>query len=651
MIGLFTDPFTDELLYSAVSRYHHRVRNRSKEATARDLFGNARIKIIVDFQTRLDYLASQLPPETYPVSRLIDDYTMLPFYAPFIPAERHEELRRDIRGEGGGSIHARLGVLTSGLGVECLRLCPACAEDEDRAPDREPYWHRVHHAPGVMVCPEHAVFLVDSAVKIRNRSKNEAFVTARQAIADMPLASKSPVRVDLANKEHQILLSLAQRAASIFKARIQAADLNALRSRYLNLLFERGLAKYGGQVKQFRLEKQFLDYYLPQLLNQLGCGLDLRNHWLRRLLNEWKSSRQPLHHLLLMEFLDRPVEEFFQGPVEREPFGKGPWPCLNKASGHYGEALITECSIGVSQEAQKLVMGTFRCGCGFTYRRVGLDSTSERQFQYDKILSLGEAWYEKLRERVPAREEDLPEIASTLGVSVSVVELEMNRLIKSAKTWQPLVRSEKRGRKASALSESEAREKHRSSWQKAIKDNPGLGRTALRRIEFAAYDWLVKNDREWKEENSPARQGYRRTIQRVDWTARDNKYSAVVRQAAERILNALGRPIWSSRTGIASELGILAVVYKHSGNLPLTNKALDEVSESITAFAVRRIRWAADCYRQEQVPADRWKLQMRAAVSNKIARDPEVKVAFDECVRALREMNDAGWEGSAKGSG
>lgn len=57
MIGFFTDPYPDELLYSACARYHRRARNISKEATARDLFGSGRTKIVVDFQTRLNYLA------------------------------------------------------------------------------------------------------------------------------------------------------------------------------------------------------------------------------------------------------------------------------------------------------------------------------------------------------------------------------------------------------------------------------------------------------------------------------------------------------------------------------------------------------------------------------------------------------------------
>ena len=165
MIGFFTDPYPDELLYSALARYHRRARNLSKEATARDLFGNKRAKIVVDLPTRLDYFASQLPSETYSVNRLIDEYTMLPFYSPFTPSERHVALRQSMSGEGGGSLHARLGILTSGIDVKHLRFCILCVQE-----DREPYWHRIHQAPGVKVCPTHSILLSLSDVSVRNRS-------------------------------------------------------------------------------------------------------------------------------------------------------------------------------------------------------------------------------------------------------------------------------------------------------------------------------------------------------------------------------------------------------------------------------------------------------------------------------------------------
>ena len=337
MIGFFTDPYPDELLYSACSRYHKRAGNRSKEATALDLFGKRQTVITVDFQSRIDYLVAQLPTITYTAPRLIDQNTMLPPYAPFMTKERHEAIKRDMRSEGGGSIHARLGILTSGLDIKYLRFCPACVKQ-----DREPYWHRVHQVPGVEVCPTHAVFLSDSAVNVRNRSKNRAFMTVKQAVDELSPASMALRQLNLDDREHKALLLLARDAEWLLSTQVEVKDRNILRRRYLRLLFEHGMASYSGKVKHARLTERFLDHYSPTLLEKLKCDLKLRYHWLRRLINDWKRARHPLHHLLLMQFLGCSAETFFSLPVDEQPFGKGPWPCLNTAGGHYRENFITE---------------------------------------------------------------------------------------------------------------------------------------------------------------------------------------------------------------------------------------------------------------------------------------------------------------------
>lgn len=599
MIGFFTDPHPDELLYSAVSRYHYRARNLSTESTARDLFGHARTHIIADLQSRLDHLASQLPPETYPVSRLIDEHTILPYFAPFMPAGRHEEIRLDMRGAGGGAIHARLGILTSEITVDYLRFCPVCAVHDEGTRGGGAYWHRAHQLPGIEVCPTHAVFLVDSAVAVRGRGKRRTFVTARQAIADLPAESLTAVPLDRDSREHQILLRLAQRAGWLLKAQIRVPDLDALRRQYLHALFEMGVARYSGSVKHPILEEQFLDYYTPGLLRHLKCGLELRYHWLRRLINDWDRSRHPFHHLLLMEFLGRPMEEFFQGPAEYKPFGEGPWPCLNKAAGHYMEPRITECHIRDTWNDESRLIGIFRCDCGFAYRRSGADSTEERRFQYDGILSLGEAWYRKLRSLLVSGDGTHKELAQVLGVGVNTVKKEIKRLREAEKTGHFKTRHHGRDRHGPALRGGEKHEAYRNRWRKIVTENSGLSRAALAHHDRAAYIWLLKHDKQWFNENSPARRRKPGTRPRVNWQERDEKYSADVRETAEDMLNRPGRPVRASRAAIVIELGIQAVVEKHADKLPLTNQTLDQVSESHMSHTIRKVRWAADCYRQE----------------------------------------------------
>lgn len=651
MIGFFTDPYPDELLYSACARYHRRVRYRGTETTARDLFGHGQTTIVVDLPTRLNYLTSQLPAETYSVNRLIDEYTMMPLYTPFMPPERCEMLRQDMSGEGGGALYGRLGVLTSGIDVKYLRFCVLCVED-DRRLYRKPYWHRIHQAPGVEVCPTHSVFLSDSCVSVRNRSKGQAFITAKDATSELMSAGVELRPLDSKDKAHNALLKVARDAAWILSNRIEVPDQTVLRRRYLRLLLDRKLASPSGfMVRHDRLKTQFLEYYSAELLQRLGCGLELRYHWLRRLLNAWERSRHPLHHLLLMQFLDCSAEEFFRLPVEDdEPYGKGPWPCLNVVCPHYREVRIAECRIGRTQGKTKRPIGTFQCECGFTYRRIGPDMADERRFEYDSVMSFGEHWYAKLREMLAAREHTRREMACMLSVSFGTINIEIKRLKEARESGRPLVQRFL-NRSAPLSDDSVLRGKHRKQWRELRAENPNAGRAKLSVLAKEAYRWLLKHDRKWLDDNHPRYPRRGGHSPRVDWPKRDQEYSAAVHETAANMRSIVGRPVRVSRTGVAKKLKILTVVDKSSAKLPQTNSALDEVAESLTSFAIRRVRWATDCFRQERVPAGLWKLQMRAGISNEMMADLKVKAACEDSVRALRELNEAGWEGSAKGSG
>ncbi len=329
---------------------------------------------------------------------------------------------------------------------------------------------------------------------------------------------------------------------------------------------------------------------------------------------------------------------------------KEPWPCLNTISGHYRDARIEACQISHSQDKAKRLMGTFQCECGFSYRRIGPDTTDERRFEYDRVMSFGAVWYEKLCGMLAVGDHSHRAMARVLGVSRMVIKAEIKRLEKARESNQPLARRFV-NRSAPLVNDSDLREKYRKHWGEVRTENPNVGRAKLGYIAHEAYIWLLKHDKKWLEANFPQCLGRGSRRPKVEWSKRDDEYSAAIRKTAIDMHNVIGRPVRVSRTGLAKKLGILAVVYKNTAKLPLTNKALNEVSESITSFAIRRIRWATDCYRQEHIPANEWKLLARAAVSNNLARHTEVKAAFEECVRRLREMNEGGWVDLAKGSG
>lgn len=71
--------------------------------------------------------------------------------------------------------------------------------------------------------------------------------------------------------------------------------------------------------------------------------------------------------------------------------------------------------------------------------------------------------------------------------------------------------------------------------------------------------------------------------------------------------------------------------------LPLTVEALEEVAEPRVAFAIRRIRWAAECFRQENILPALSTLGLRTGINHSFWYVPEVKAAFEEELLSLRQ--------------
>jgi hypothetical protein len=95
-----------------------------------------------------------------------------------------------------------LGQISSGIpDHEFLMVCPLC-EGEDYECFGERYFHRLHQAAGVFVCPKHRTFLVKTVV---SRKDLRSFISAESVFEDIP-----PTFIDEANEEHLRLLFIAE---------------------------------------------------------------------------------------------------------------------------------------------------------------------------------------------------------------------------------------------------------------------------------------------------------------------------------------------------------------------------------------------------------------------------------------------------------
>ncbi len=691
MIRCFRDPHPDELLYSICARFSDKMGYPAKKTVIKELFGRKTLTAIADLPKNLDHLCAALPSETnYTFDAIVNNHTLLPLYAPFLPVEQLQNLLEDMhRDTGGPGMHFRAGLTSNHIALpRWLRFCPQCAE-EDRAYYGECYWHRVHQVPGVEICPRHGVYLQNSTVSLRDNKRWE-FTSAEHAIPCVtPSISAS------ADPSREVLLQIALDATWLLNQHSPESRLDFIHTQYEVLLSDLHLATYQGKTHIGKLTAAFETSYAPALLRRLQCELNESRgeNWLVRFLRKPHPARRPIQHLLLMQFLGYSAEAFFGLPAERKPFSNGPWPCLNVVCRHYHQLSISKFDLTYSRSSASYgrPIGIFSCECGFVYSRLGPDKSSEDVFKISSVKSYGVVWEDKLRELCQGKMVSELGIAQELGVDYSTVQRQAARLglsyskriLNKDKPQDPeqekwlydlwkdktltmrdiaqqmglsfsavrrmalrlgLAFADSHGRPARLKRErrtddrdsytQEERSRQRLAWLSAVRENPELGTGDLSRTLPQAHRWLRYHDSEWLREHSPMRSRGKPIALRVDWESEDIRLAEAVKSSAQRLRNAPGKPVWITRSSIGKDIGESTRLHLDLERLPLTARALAEVAETRQQWAVRRIWWTVDLYVQDRLYPGRIAFIKRAGVRESAER-PEIKQAIDAAILAL----------------
>jgi Tn7-like transposition protein D/TniQ len=661
VINHFPTPLPDELFYSLCARYGDRVRYSDIEAVNKELFGARGMSASVGMPSHLGRFAASLPPHhELTVQRLIDKHTLFPFYGPFLPVKRYARVRKDMEGSDGSAIHKCAGITPSNVRQhDWLRYCPACITEDRRALDRGCYWRRLHQVPGVEVCPRHKVFLENSTVRARNRVNPALYVSAQQAI---PSTNARPL--DPYDEVHQTLLGIATDVAWLLKQSGPNPVYDLLNTHYLELLSGKNLANRRYVYTQGLLNAMAAS--APRtLLVMLQCEFDVAkaHSWPAILMKNLRQGKthHPLRHLLLMRLVGHTAETFFTSLSVRprasaskpEPFGRGPWPCLNPVCAEYRKPKIREAKVSENWHPDGVPVLTVSCGCGFTYARRGPDSSPEARFRFDRIRAYGAAWESALRKWWKDTSLSIHQLAKRLGVGQNTVKnhairlgLKFPRVGPGPKVTMldPALQEavlRKQERRAGGV-DAELRKAYREDWREAMQQNPQANRTRLQReIARHVYSWLYTHDKDWLKENMPP--PFKRTKSAreiVDWQSRDIALEKGVREAAERLKRMAGKPVKITVMAIGRELDKKDLLQKdkHLAKLPHTRQALDEVTETRSQFVLRRLKWATGCFRDEGLAPAKSTLALRACVDYVIWKDEEMGSALDAEWRSLQEL-------------
>lgn len=597
MIGFFPDPYPDELLYSACARYAQRTQYPNKQATIKELFGKKGFAAMVDFPNRLNYFVSCLPKgHNYSVEILINQSTLIPFYKPFLPQERLREVYDDLKGEVNNRLHAKLSNKGTQIkSLKYLRYCPVCVK-EDLLKYEETYWHRVHQLNGISVCPTHQCFFEDSSIKF-GRLSSRFFHDANDYI--LSLCEKIRY-LDLSKKSHQILLKIAKDAEWLLANPDIQSNSRIVRDLYYNVLLKRGFAYYNGRVKKTELINACGEFFTDDVFDYIG-KFSVRDEWFSTLLEIGYTSTayHPIRHLLFITFLGFTAEEFFTSFTEFKPFGNPPYPCLNSASGHYGELRISEYKVFDAFRRRKALrqpMAVFECDCGFIYQRFGPDNSEEDKFKLSSVREYGKIWESKLVKLWADLSVSTKEIGKQLGVTKWTVNRHAIRLNlpMNAKENRSVRGYEKH--QNPKITFSQRKLKNRKKWLQVRQNYPNITRQNLLNRANSLYLWLQKNDSNWFKKHLPKPIKVTSQESFLDWEDIDNQLSKEIKKSCDEILAIKGNLIRISITEIIRRVGNAKWIDKRRQKLPSATKVINDYLESWEDFMVRRVNQAKEFF-------------------------------------------------------
>jgi hypothetical protein len=624
MIGFFPDPYPDELLYSACARYAGRVKYRNKQSHISELLGNRGLSAVVDFPNRLDYFVSILPAgNLYTVEKIINKNTLLPFYEPFLPSDRAELIRQEMKDDyKDNHLRSRAAKTVKQVRMpEYLRFCPLCVED-DRNEYGETYWHRLHQLPCVMVCPEHFCFLENSSLEWK-RGIGSHFYSAEDYIH-----RKKAKLLKQSDAAHQVLSKLAENAGWLLSQSHNSIGNDLIRKRYYNRLLKKELAYYNGRIRNNKLFKAFQDFYSPALLETIGCRIESTHRsWIFRILEKSKTDilHHPIRHLLMMNFLGFTAKEFFKTFVEFKPFVEGPFPCLSRASGHYGELRIQQCEIFDNLTKGKRrgkPIAVFACDCGFIYQRVGPDESEDARSRYDSIREYGSVWETRLREMWNDLSLSQEEIARRLRVSPLSVTNIARRLNLPMNKPGARVSNNNSYRKIPRRTLSEARKFYREKWLKTLENYPEANRNELIKLANFEYLWLMRNDSEWMEKHLPQVLKVPRKKEHLNWKQIDDELSAAIKLACDEIIS-YSPPKRVSITEIIRKVGYKKWIEKRELKLPRTTQTINERLESLEDYMIRKLKLAERIFIKKRKIPKYYQLVRRAVINNHTTENSE----------------------------
>jgi hypothetical protein len=641
VLSFFTDPYKDEILYSTIARYHYYYGNVDFKDTLTEIFGSDSVIPTIAFPTKLEYLSSQFPnSRLYNSDYLIQNHTLYPYYSPFLPAQRQVMITNEMKSGDGKGIYAQIGSTDGSVSRKHgLYYCPLCVA-EDKEKYGEPYFRRVHQLQGIEVCPEHNCMLRLYPVSQKNESRL-AFLMLEYKNADLCL------EYIIDNRDAELYNMVSDSASYLINNDLKSYNQHSVYEKYRIILKNKGFMTYNGTIRQRQLHEEFLDFYGERFLHNINSEVVFEDtyNWLRIITQKPEKVIHPVRHILFINFLTESIRGFFEAEYDLvNPFGKGPWPCMNPVSDHFRKDVVSECVITADFKTRQPV-GTFSCSCGFVYSRKGPDRIKDDKYKVGRIKQFGHVWENKLKELLLENRYSIRQLGNKMDCESKTIlrysrKLGMDNLLKSN------AKLEEDAKEARVDNSFQTGEQYKTDILEYIRNNPDKNRKEVRNNFKKQYAWLYRNDRVWIDNNFPEKipfkernKGYTNP---VDWKQRDIELLKEIEIEYAKLI-AQDKPIRITKSLLGKRTGKSAALDINIDKLPETKAYIENVIESVEDFQIRRVRKICEELYEIKGSLKEWEAIRKAGLRPGYSKN--VDDAIDDFINIICEGKNEGKKG------
>lgn len=507
MIKFFTDPYENELIYSAAARCMFYEMSNTKEIKNK-MFGK---KVLFDLElfNGLQFASTYLGKK-YALEKIIDDYTTMNFYSPFLSQSKQDDIKRKI--EKNQPLEFKFYLrMDQKYNLENMGIyyCPICAQ-EDIQKYGEPYIHREHQVPGVMVCYEHKVRLLSYGQYTRQECKNNLITIQESKLMKI---NKSMKKEEVGEK----YLLYVKCVIKILSGELKGANLEVVKTKYHKLMFEKGYIDRVGRINRSILYKEFLTFYDTDFLNEMGCTIDDTNSkrcWITQIARPSSQIMNPIKHTLFICFLDPELTEFFsdKGDTKKEV---EEYTCDNSFCKYYKQHTHLKSQIIAATNRRYCnpkEMKLITCDCGYSYSYNLLDDERVDE-QSRTVREYGWLWEKQLKEYIKNDITRIEQLAKIMGCCSKVIE-------RYIKVWEE---GEEMGHlPITYKGDIKVIIRYKKVLRSVVKDHQEYTRTDIYNLCRKEYRKIMAIDPEWINKILPQRT-YKSTHDKTNWIEKDQE--------------------------------------------------------------------------------------------------------------------------------